>query len=222
MHWLQTTSTIKMDDIVFWGAGGHAKVLREALIGTDLRLIALIDNALVAPPIAGVNVLHGESALVKLISRYSPSSNLLFCVAVGGSKGVDRLQLFALLSGHGLTPRTVIHRTAFVADDAVVGDACQVLALAAVCSGARLGRAVIVNTSASIDHDCDIGDGVHIGPGAHLAGAVKVGSRSFVGTGAVVLPRVHLGDDSIVGAGSVVLSDVPAFAKVAGNPARPI
>jgi len=41
-----------------------------------------------------------------------------------------------------------------------------------------------------------------------------------VGTNAVVLPGVTVGKGSIVGAGAVVTKDVPAFAIVAGVPAR--
>jgi sugar O-acyltransferase (sialic acid O-acetyltransferase NeuD family) len=211
-----------MPDIVFWGATGHSRVLHEALRGSDLKLVAVIDNRDVVPPIPGIRLLRGESGLNDFITRYARPSDLLFSVAVGGSKGNDRLELFDAMKKRGITPHTIVHRTAFLAADAVVGEACQLLPMVAVCACAHLGRAVIVNTSASIDHDCEVGNGAHIGPGAHLAGQVKVGDRSFVGTGAVILPGVRLGADCVVGAGSVVLSDVPAFAKVAGNPARQI
>lgn len=41
-----------------------------------------------------------------------------------------------------------------------------------------------------------------------------------IGVGAIVLPGVHLGRGVQVGAGAVVTSDVPAYAVVAGVPAR--
>ena len=50
--------------------------------------------------------------------------------------------------------------------------------------------------------------------------AVRIEAWADVGTGAVVLPGVTIGRGSIVGAGSVVTKDVPAFAVVAGVPAR--
>ena len=49
---------------------------------------------------------------------------------------------------------------------------------------------------------------------------VRIARGASVGTGAILLPGVTLGEGSIVGAGSVVTSNVPAFAIVAGTPAK--
>jgi acetyltransferase-like isoleucine patch superfamily enzyme len=49
---------------------------------------------------------------------------------------------------------------------------------------------------------------------------VRICAWADVGTNAVILPGVTVGRGSIVGAGSVVTHDVPAFAVVAGAPAR--
>jgi sugar O-acyltransferase (sialic acid O-acetyltransferase NeuD family) len=208
-----------MPRIVLWGATGQARVLREALQAVGIEVAAVVDNRELASPFAGVPVVVGEAGLKAWLEAHAPSE-LLFAIAVGGSRGPDRLKLFDSMKALGLRPYTIVHRTAFVAADAHLGEACQVLAMAAVCAQARLGNLVIVNTAASVDHDCVIGDGTHIGPGARLAGEVVVGSRAFVGTGAVVLPRLRIGDDAVVGAGAVVTRDVQAGATVAGNPAR--
>jgi sugar O-acyltransferase (sialic acid O-acetyltransferase NeuD family) len=208
-----------MPEIVLWGATGQARVLREALEACGVEVAAIVDNRELASPFAGVPVVVGEAGLKAWLAQREPSE-LLFAIAVGGSRGLERMSLFDSMKTLGLRPYTIVHRTAFVATDAHLGEACQVLAMAAVCAQARLGNLVIVNTAASVDHDCVIGEGTHIGPGAHLAGEVVVGSRAFVGTGAVVLPRLHIGDDAVVGAGAVVTRDVAAGTTVAGNPAR--
>ena len=41
-----------------------------------------------------------------------------------------------------------------------------------------------------------------------------------IGSGSTILSNVVIGEHAIVGAGSVVTRDVPAYAIVAGNPAR--
>jgi acetyltransferase-like isoleucine patch superfamily enzyme len=49
---------------------------------------------------------------------------------------------------------------------------------------------------------------------------VRVEAEADIGTNAVLLPGVTVGKGSIVGAGAVVTRDVPAFAVVAGVPAK--
>jgi acetyltransferase-like isoleucine patch superfamily enzyme len=49
---------------------------------------------------------------------------------------------------------------------------------------------------------------------------VRVRAWADIGTNAVLLPGVTVGKGAIVGAGAVVTTDVPAFAIVAGVPAR--
>ena len=49
---------------------------------------------------------------------------------------------------------------------------------------------------------------------------VRIGAWADIGVNAVVLPGVTVGKGAIVGAGAVVTKDVPAFAVVAGVPAK--
>lgn len=212
-----------MADIIFWGATGQARVLRELLEGTEHRLIALFDNRETSSPFADIPIFFGESGFVDWLRAYSRGKSnpeLRACVAIGGGRGDERLKMQDWLSVQGIPPITLAHRTAFVASDAIIGDGSQILAQAAVCANSRLGKAVIVNTSASVDHCNSIGDGTHIGPGVHLAGEVTVGRNVFIGTGATILPRVRIGDGAIVGAGAVVTKDVAKSHMVIGNPAR--
>jgi virginiamycin A acetyltransferase len=49
---------------------------------------------------------------------------------------------------------------------------------------------------------------------------ITVGNDVWIARGAIILPAVTIGDGAVVGAGAVVTKDVPAYAVVAGNPAK--
>ena len=143
-----------------------------------------------------------------------------FAVAIGGDHGFERLAVAGKLSSFGLDALTLVHERAWVADTALLGDGCQILAMAAISEEARLGRQCIVNTNASVDHECVLGAGVHVMPGATLAGCVKVGDCAMIGSGATVLPHITIGADAVIGAGAVVTRDVREGEIVVGVPAR--
>jgi len=210
------------NDLVFWGAGGQAKVLRECCAHTGGRVVALFDNqADLISPFAGVPLHTGRAGFEAwLTSR--PAGNALpdFLVAIGGDRGRVRVEIQEYLEAQGLRAAVARHPTAFVAADARVGAGAQVLANASVCVEAVLGRGCIVNTAASVDHECRLGEGVHLCPGARLAGCVTVEPFATIGTGAGVLPRLCIGEGAFVGAGAVVTRNVEPFTIVVGNPAR--
>ncbi len=212
-----------MNAMIFWGAAGQAKVLRECMAAQNLMLAALFDaNAALRSPFADVPLHIGKSGFERWIAKRAEEESLGFLVAIGGDKGRERMDMQQYLESFGLVALRAIHPTAFVAGDAQIGSGSQILAGAAVCVEAVVGRGCIVNTHATVDHECCLGDGVHVGPGANLAGCVRVEHYAAVGTGAIVLPRRTIGQGAIVGAGAVVTRDVLPGTIVVGNPARPL
>lgn len=95
-----------------------------------------------------------------------------------------------------------------------------------ICKGlvgtTRIGDNTMIDGNVYIGHDCQIGEGVTIILNAGLAGYVKVDNGAWIGPGATVARRVHIGENAFVAAGAVVLTDVPANARVMGNPAKQI
>jgi sugar O-acyltransferase (sialic acid O-acetyltransferase NeuD family) len=206
--------------IVFWGAGGHAKVLHEFIGGLGYELVAIFDNNVeVFSPLPNVPLYYGIEGFARWEKDQGGGANITSLVAIGGGHGRARLQIQKFLEEHHLEPIVAIHPTAFVAASAVVRKGCQILANASVCADVVLGEGCIINTASSVDHETILGNGVHIAPGATLAGCVSVGDGSLIGPGAVVLPRVNIGLDCIVGAGAVVTKDIPDGKVAYGNPA---
>jgi acetyltransferase-like isoleucine patch superfamily enzyme len=104
----------------------------------------------------------------------------------------------------------------------------------------RIGDGARINYGVSIAATCsvEVGARVRIGPyvmivdtdfhdayerSARPAGApISIGDDAWIGAKASVLKGVRIGRGAIVGVGAVVTRDVPAFAVVAGVPARQI
>jgi acetyltransferase-like isoleucine patch superfamily enzyme len=51
-------------------------------------------------------------------------------------------------------------------------------------------------------------------------GSIEIGNDVWIGYGATILDGVTIGNGAVIGACSLVTTDVPAYAIVAGNPAR--
>jgi serine O-acetyltransferase len=79
--------------------------------------------------------------------------------------------------------------------------------------------------SVLIHRDTWIGSDVVIGPHVVIGGRSgqhppQIHDGVYLGANACVLGSVCIGEGATIGAGAVVLEDVPAGARVAGNPAR--
>lgn len=208
-------------EMIFWGCGGQAKILKECLEHSEYKLVALFDNnENLKSPFPNVPLYSGLNGFPKWMSTRTSIKEICFLVAIGGDRGKERLEIQTFLESQGLTPLTAVHPSAFVSRDVKIGKGSQILAHSTVGVEVSVGQACIINTAASVDHECYLDDGVHIAPGAHLAGCVRIEKYAFIGTGAVIIPRIKIGEGAIVGAGAVVIRDVLPYTVVVGNPAK--
>lgn len=207
-----------MSRFFLFGAGGHAKVIVDAVEKEGrANVICLGDdnNALWGHNFYDYPVIGGRS---ELLSKYEELMLDGGIVAVGNNKIRGEVSLW--LKSHSIKLVTVIHPSAQISRGVKINGGTVVFAGSVINADAAIGESVIINTGTTIDHDCVIGDYVHIAPGTSLCGGVYVGNESFIGAGSVVTPGVKIGERVIIGAGSTVISDLDDGMKVAGSPAR--
>ena len=206
--------------VILIGAGGHARVLLDALALNQVAVLGLTDadQGKHGQLLEGSRVLGDDSVL----ERFAPQTTLLVNALGSTDTMRPREQAYERLRARGYRFMTVVHPSAVVAKSAQLGEGVQLMAGAIVQPGASVGDNSLVNTGAQLDHDCVVGRHVHVAPGATLSGAVRVGNASHIGTGATVVQRITIGARCLIAAGAVVTADVADAERVAGVPARRI
>lgn len=206
--------------VIVVGGGGHAKVLINSLLLNQIDIVGIVESDLnkVGQKILEIPVVGSDD----MISEYDPSEVLLVN-GIGSTKSLAlRADIFRKFKNIGYLFSSVIHPSAIIAGDVIMGEGVQIVAGAIIQPGCCLGNNVIINTKASIDHDCKIEDHVHIAPGTTVSGGVIIGEGSHIGTGAAIIQNIIVGKNSIIGAGAIVINNVPSDVVVVGGPARVI
>ncbi|QQR59924.1 MAG: acetyltransferase [Candidatus Melainabacteria bacterium] len=194
--------------VVIFGAGGHAKVVKDVLELSNWRIVAYVDTFTEVEELEGIPVYSDTSKL-------APQK---FIVAIGNN--TVRQKCFLSLTQLGWQPITAIHPSAIIAKTATIGSGTVVMPGCIVNSDSRIGQNCIINSKALIEHDCVIGDHVHIAPGATLGGSCEVGIGCLVGIGATLLPQKMMKERSILGAGAVLIKNLEADKVAYGIPAK--
>lgn len=202
--------------VVLFGAGGHAKVVIDAIEIEgcyEIVFLADADIALVGTTLQGYPVRSEEEGFAAQVQGVPNAF-----VAIGRNAMRQHIAVAAAASGFVLA--RIVHPAATVARSASLGAGTLVMPGSVINADAHVGTNVIINTGAIIEHDCRVDDHAHIAPRATLCGGARIGAGTLVGAGAVILPGVKVGAGATVGAGALVLSDMPDGARIFGAPAR--
>jgi acetyltransferase-like isoleucine patch superfamily enzyme len=123
---------------------------------------------------------------------------------------------------------------AHVLPGARIGDDCNICDHTFIENDVTIGNRVTVKCGVQLWDGLRVEDDVFIGPNATFANdrfprskrpplkflETVLQSGASIGANATVLPGLTVGRGAMVGAGAVVVESVPAYAIVAGNPAR--
>jgi len=193
--------------VIIVGAGGHAKVLIEALRILNRKIIGITDS--VSPQNMkdlDIEYLGGDDA----IYGYA-ASELELVNGIGALPQQDnRWKVAARMRKRGYKFTSVIHPSAIIPDDILFGEGVQVMAGCVFQPGIVIGDDSIVNTGSIIDHDCRIGKNCHLAPGVILCGGVNIQDSVHIGAGTTVIQNLEIGSGSVIAAGSSIYKSISA------------
>ncbi len=191
--------------VIILGAGGHAKVVADALSRTDYKVIGLISPDKEKGSLCfGVEVLGDDNVL-----DFYSNKEVLLANGIGSLSGTSpRWNMALKMRDKGFVFVSVIHPSAVIAHDVVLAEGVQIMAGAIVQPGVYIGQDTIINTASSVDHDCYIGANCHLSPGVILSGSVRIQGGTHVGTGCIVINNISIGSNCLIAAGAVVFKDV--------------
>ena len=159
-----------------------------------------------------------------MATRIVPSADVSEQATIGDGSSVWHL---AQVREHAvLGENCIIGRGAYIGEGVIMGNNCKVQNYALVYEPARLGDGVFIGPAVTLTND-------HFPRAINADGSIKSASDwepvgvtieqgAAIGARAVCVAPVTIGAWATVAAGAVVTKDVPAYALVAGVPARRI
>ena len=197
--------------LLILGAGGHTKVLLEALLQEQREIIGIVAPHLDSgTDFLGVTV-HGSD---EAVFEYD-TKEVLLINGVGSIPGKEhRWDLSVKMRERGYQFGRVIHPNSSIATNVLFAEGVQLMAGTIIQPGCKIGQDSIINTGTHIDHDTIIGDQCHIACGVTLSGEVKIGENVHIGSGANVIEGITIGKGCVVAAGTTVYKDVPSGVMV--------
>lgn len=177
--------------LIIIGAGGHAGVIADAAIRSEMFVIEKYLDETKGDKIVG-------------------HPNALAFIAIGNNEARQRL------SKHDFRWVNVIHPSALPCAGCI---GSYFGANSVVGNNSKVGNFSIINTGVILEHDSSVGDFSHLCPGVVTGGRVKIGNRTTIGLGAMIRDGVTVGSNVVIGMGANVVCNVPDNTVWYGNPA---
>lgn len=115
---------------------------------------------------------------------------------------------------------TIIHKTAFIAESAVLEPGVFVMSNCYVGPQSRIGQCSLMMANSLIGHNTTVGSLCHFSVGSITSSYITIGTCSDVTLGAKVLEKRNIGNFAVAGAASLVTHDIPDYEIHVGTPAK--
>jgi len=209
--------------IIIYGAGGQGREIEQLIkdinnVEPTWNVLGFVDDSRKKGETVGRLPVLGT-----LYDCDSYFQNGTYVITAIGDSAIRKTAVENIKAFHPLVQfATVIHPSARVADDVMVGQGCVIGAFSLLSTNVVVEDHVLVNYGCTIGHDAKLSMFSTVLPGANVSGNVTIEVGASIGSGAQILPGKRIGQYTIVGAGAVVNKDMPDRCTAVGVPAKPI
>jgi len=206
-----------MKQLVIIGAGGMGRTFydmaRESIgYESEYTIKGFIDDNSTA-----LDGFENYPPMLGSISGYQPQNDEVFVCSIGGSARRKCMETIIAKGGSFLK---MIHKTARLGTNVVVGEGTVVGAFTTIGADAKVGKYNLIQSYTVIGHDSRIGNWNRIDTHVTLVGGTIVEDETDIHTSAMISHNVTIESNSRVAACSFVIRRVKARTTVMGNPAK--
>lgn len=206
-----------MKQLIIIGAGGMGRTLydmaRESIgFGTEYMIKGFIDDNT-----AALEGFENYPPMLGTINGYEPKEDEVFVCSIGGG---SRRKCMEEIIAKGGSFLTMIHKSARIGTNVVVGEGTVVGAFTTIGADAKVGKYNLIQSYTVIGHDSRIGDWNRIDTHVTLVGGTIVEDEADIHTSAMINHKVVIESNSRVAACSFVIRRVKSGTTVMGNPAK--
>lgn len=164
-----------MEKVIIIGVGGHGRVVIDASFrNLDIEFIGFLDDG-------DENEVLGLKKLGS-IGDIEKFRNYKFHIAIGNNN--LRKELGERIGRENLI--TLVHPTAYLSKDVVIGKGCYIGANVVINSKSIIEDLVIVNTGSIVEHDCILKNCAHLSYGVLLGSFAKIEKSIYIEMGKII------------------------------------
>ena len=117
---------------------------------------------------------------------------------------------------------TLIDPSCVIADNVKIGCGTVIMAQSCVSAFSEIGNFVQILPQSFLATQAKVEDFGYLAPKAYVGAYSTLHKGAYMGPSSSIIEFKSMGEWSLAGMGSVIIKDIPAYAKVVGNPSREI
>lgn len=199
-----------MKAVVIVGTGDFADLVADTIINDMNRSVAgyLVDSKYMQDnSYKGLPVRPFEE-----VEKYFPSEKCAMVIGfVGGKMYSQRYEKYEILKSKGYEMLNVVHSSAQISKDSIIGDGNIFLQHTIVAMGTEIGNCNVFTPKSYVCHHVKVGNANYFAPGVSTTGYCEIGNYCFLGVNSAINNKVKVADYTFVGGGKFITDNTHEY-----------